>query len=99
MLNNLLEDLNETIADVKAELAKLQKSLEKQLIRSLVAHPCYAVSQTRQLVVKEMKQQSADALKKASTLYQQQLEIAAKSQWAEQAQKVVQSVAAQLNQL
>ncbi|WP_165007154.1 MULTISPECIES: hypothetical protein [unclassified Enterococcus] len=89
---SIMSGIDALLEAAKAELAQQQKNLEKQLIRSLVARPSKATSQTRKKLTRKRKAQGIETLKSASRSYKNSFSTSAEGKWVDAAKEAVQQV-------
>lgn len=68
---------------------ELQKTLEKQLVRLVVAAPSHATSQNRKNLTKQTLQQKKQTLKQLTTSYSSHLSHVSKGTWVKTAIQVI----------
>ncbi|EOS7999985.1 hypothetical protein DW624_RS05405 [Enterococcus hirae] len=78
---------------------ELQKTLEKQLIRLIVATPSHVTSQNRKNLTKQTLQQKKQTLKQLTTSYASHLSHVSKGTWVKTAIQVIERTANQFEWL
>ena len=78
---------------------ELQKTLEKQLIRLIVATPSHVTSQNRKNLTKQTLHQKKQTLKQLTTSYANHLSHVSKGTWVKTAIQVIERTANQFEGL